>query len=33
MTVSKERFTERLALLPSHELHGVEMAIRIQLGL
>jgi len=33
MTVSKERFTERLTLLSPEEMHGVDMAIRIQLGL
>ena len=33
MTVSKERLTERLGLLSPHELHAVEMAMRIQLGL
>src|SRR5712692_3422987 len=33
MTVSKERLTERLGLLSPPELHAVEMAMRIQLGL
>lgn len=33
MTVSKERLTERMGILSAQELHGVEMAIRIQLGL
>ena len=33
MTVSKERLTERLGLLSPNELHGVDMAMRIQLGL
>ncbi len=33
MTVSKERLTERLGLLSPHEMHGVDMAMRIQLGL
>jgi mRNA-degrading endonuclease toxin of MazEF toxin-antitoxin module len=33
MTVSKERLTERLGLLSPDEMRGVEMAIRIQLGL
>jgi mRNA interferase MazF len=32
-TVSKERLLERLGLLVPHDLHRVEMAIRIQLGL
>jgi len=33
MTVSKERLTERLGILSPHEMHGVNMAMRIQLGL
>ncbi len=33
MTVSKERLTDRLGLLSADEMRGVEMAIRIQLGL
>ena len=33
MTVSKERLTERLGLLSPHEMHGVDIALRIQLGL
>jgi mRNA interferase MazF len=33
MTVSKERLTECLGLLSPHEMRGVEMAMRIQLGL
>jgi mRNA interferase MazF len=33
MTVSKERLTERLGLLSPDEMRGVDMAIRIQLGL
>src|SRR6204780_5290437 len=33
MTVSKERLTERLGVLSSHEMHAVDMAMRIQLGL
>jgi mRNA interferase MazF len=33
MTVSKERLTERLGILSPHEMHGVDMAMRIQLGL
>src|SRR5438552_18670621 len=33
MTVSKERLTKRIELLPADQLHSVEMAIRIQLGL
>ena len=33
MTVSKERLTERVGALSPHELHGVDMAMRIQLGL
>jgi mRNA interferase MazF len=33
MTVSKERLTERLGLLSPEDMRGVEMAIRIQLGL
>lgn len=33
MTVSKERLTERLGSLSSHDMRGVDMAIRIQLGL
>jgi len=33
MTVSKERLTERLGLLAPHDLHRIQMAIRIQLGL
>lgn len=33
MTVTKERLTERVRVLSPHELHGVDMAIRIQLGL
>jgi mRNA interferase MazF len=32
MTVSKDRLTERLGLLPSDGLRGVDMAIRIQLA-
>jgi len=33
MTVSKERLTERLGILSPHEMHSVDMAMRIQLGL
>ena len=33
MTVSKARLTERLGVLSPHELHGVVMAMRIQVGL
>jgi mRNA interferase MazF len=33
MTVSKERLTERLGMLPRREMYGVDMAMRIQLGL
>ena len=33
MTVSKERLTERLGFLSPHEMHGVDIALRIQLGL
>jgi mRNA interferase MazF len=33
MTVSKERLTGRLGLLSPKEMRGVEMAMRIQLGL
>ena len=33
MTVSKERLTERIVLLSPDEMHAVDMAIRIQLGL
>jgi mRNA interferase MazF len=33
MTVSKERLTGRLGMLPPHEMHGVDVAMRIQLGL
>ena len=33
MTVSKERLTERLGVLSPHEMHGVDMVIRFQLGL
>jgi mRNA interferase MazF len=33
MTVSKERLTERLGILSPQEMRGVDMAIRIQLGL
>ncbi len=33
MTVSKERLTERMGLLSQEEMRGVDMAIRIQLGL
>ena len=33
MTVSKERLTEPLGLLSAHEMHSVDLAIRIQLGL
>jgi mRNA interferase MazF len=32
-TVAKERFTGRIAVLSASDLHGVEIAIRIQLGL
>ena len=33
MTVSKERLSECLGFLSPHEMHGVDMALRIQLGL
>ena len=33
MTVSKARFTERMGILSPHDIRGVEIAIRIQLGL
>lgn len=33
MTVSKERLTDRLGLLSPDEMRGVQMAMRIQLGL
>jgi len=33
MTVAKDRLTERMGLLDQDDLRGVEMAIRIQLGL
>jgi mRNA interferase MazF len=33
MTVSKERLIERLGSISPHEMHGVDMALRIQLGL
>jgi hypothetical protein len=33
MTVGKERLTERLGILSPHEMRGVDMAMRIQLGL
>ena len=33
MTVSKERLGERLGSLSPHEMHGIDVAIRIQLGL
>jgi mRNA interferase MazF len=33
MTVSKERLTERLGALSADEMRGVDMAMRIQLGL
>ena len=33
MTVSKERFTECMGRLSPHEMRGVDMAMRIQLGL
>jgi mRNA interferase MazF len=33
MTIGKERLTERLGLLSLDEMRGVDMAIRIQLGL
>jgi mRNA interferase MazF len=33
MTVSKERLIERLGVLSPDEMRGVDMAIRIQLGL
>jgi mRNA interferase MazF len=33
MTVSKERLTKRIGLLSPVQLHGVNMAMRIQLGL
>jgi len=33
VTVSKERLTERLGLLSPHDMRGVDMAMRIQLGL
>lgn len=33
MTVSKERLTDRVGLLSSADMHGVDVAIRIQLGL
>jgi mRNA interferase MazF len=33
MTVSKERLALRLGMLSPHDMHGVEVAMRIQLGL
>jgi mRNA interferase MazF len=33
MTVSRERLTGRLGMLSPHEMHGVDVAMRIQLGL
>jgi mRNA interferase MazF len=33
MTVSKERLTDRIGILSPEEMRGVEMAVRIQLGL
>jgi mRNA-degrading endonuclease toxin of MazEF toxin-antitoxin module len=33
MTVAKERLSERLGQLSAAEMRGVEMTIRIQLGL
>jgi mRNA interferase MazF len=33
MTVSKERLTGQLCLLSPHEMQGVIMALRVQLGL
>ena len=33
MTVSKERLTGRMGLLSPEGMHGVDMALRIQLGL
>jgi mRNA interferase MazF len=33
MTVSKERVTGRLRMLSRHEMHAVDVAMRIQLGL
>jgi mRNA interferase MazF len=33
MTVSKERVTERIVLLTPDDMRGVDMAVRIQLGL
>ena len=33
MTVSKERLTDRMGLLSPDEMRGVDMAVRIQLGL
>jgi mRNA interferase MazF len=33
MTVSKDRLTECLGLLSPHDMSGVDMAMRIQLGL
>jgi malic enzyme len=33
MTVSKERLTLRLGVLSPHDMHGVDVAMRIQLGL
>lgn len=33
MTVAKERLTDRLGSLAASEMHGIEKAMRIQLGL
>jgi mRNA interferase MazF len=33
MTVSKDRLTECLGMLSGHDVHAIEMALRIQLGL
>lgn len=33
MTVAKERLTERMGTLASDDMHGVEFALRVQLGL
>lgn len=33
MTVSKDRLTGCLGMLSGHDVHAIEMALRIQLGL
>jgi mRNA interferase MazF len=33
MTVSNERLTKRLGILSPHEMRGLDMALRVQLGL